>query len=226
MYKNILYNDLSFTKKRNISFSAQAQDLISKLLRKDPENRIGVGKRDAEDIKNHAWFNGLDWEQLSEKKIEPPYLPSKEEIEAYEFFDSGLEQSWELEQMNQDESIHELFSAEVSDAERFDKEKCKTAGNLGNPYEKYEDQLKYANTDDKLTRGKNLDDEQGMTDTPKLGRGSNAMENENDAKKKNPIFNISDFTYVNSMITDLSKSNNLSQTLNNNLSQTKKNKKK
>ncbi|XP_038861728.1 ribosomal protein S6 kinase alpha-4-like [Salvelinus fontinalis] len=52
-----------------------AQDLLRKLLVKDPHKRLGSGPRGAEDIKSHAFFKGLSWSDLAEKKVVSPFKP-------------------------------------------------------------------------------------------------------------------------------------------------------
>ena len=49
-------------------FSPDLKDLLSKLFVKDPNLRLGGGIRGAEDIKEHAWFNMVNWKLLYEKK--------------------------------------------------------------------------------------------------------------------------------------------------------------
>ncbi len=44
--------------------SENARDLCRKLLVKDPEKRLGSGVRDAEDIKDHPWFDVINWEAI------------------------------------------------------------------------------------------------------------------------------------------------------------------
>jgi hypothetical protein len=34
--------------------------------------RLGADKRDAEEIKEHEFFKGIDWVAVSQKKLEPP----------------------------------------------------------------------------------------------------------------------------------------------------------
>jgi len=58
------------------SLSRECQDLISRLLHKDPKLRLGSGKGDIEEIKKHPWFKSLNWDDLLEKKIDPPYKPA------------------------------------------------------------------------------------------------------------------------------------------------------
>uniref|UniRef100_A0A672NR19 non-specific serine/threonine protein kinase n=1 Tax=Sinocyclocheilus grahami TaxID=75366 RepID=A0A672NR19_SINGR len=52
-----------------------AQDLLRRLLVKDPHKRLGSGPRGAEEIKSHAFFKGLNWSDLAEKKVQSPFRP-------------------------------------------------------------------------------------------------------------------------------------------------------
>ncbi len=51
------------------------EDLISSILLIDPSKRIGCKKNGADDIKNHKWFEGVDWDAIYQKKVQPPWLP-------------------------------------------------------------------------------------------------------------------------------------------------------
>ncbi len=51
--------------------SPEIMDLIIKLLRRKPEERLGF-QNDAEDIKNHKFFDGYNWELALQKKLKPP----------------------------------------------------------------------------------------------------------------------------------------------------------
>uniref|UniRef100_A0A8C6LNK9 Ribosomal protein S6 kinase n=1 Tax=Nothobranchius furzeri TaxID=105023 RepID=A0A8C6LNK9_NOTFU len=63
-----------------------AQDLLKKLLVKDPHRRLGSGPRGAEDIKAHAFFKGLNWADLAQKKVASPFKPElKNELDVGNF---------------------------------------------------------------------------------------------------------------------------------------------
>jgi len=47
--------------------SPPARDLLERMLQKKPGNRITIPQ-----IKEHAFFGGLDWQKLYEKRIAPP----------------------------------------------------------------------------------------------------------------------------------------------------------
>ena len=51
-------------------FSENLKDLMRKLLEKDPNKRFGI--YDKNEIKNHPFFKGIDWEKLKNKEITPP----------------------------------------------------------------------------------------------------------------------------------------------------------
>uniref|UniRef100_A0AAQ4PAZ2 protein kinase C n=1 Tax=Gasterosteus aculeatus aculeatus TaxID=481459 RepID=A0AAQ4PAZ2_GASAC len=56
--------------------SPEALSLIQKLLRKNPEMRLGGGEEDASEIKRHKFFQETDWDALLAKKMKPPFLPA------------------------------------------------------------------------------------------------------------------------------------------------------
>jgi hypothetical protein len=45
------------------------------LLIKEPEMRLGSGERDADEVKSHAFFRGVNWDDLLHKRIPPPFVP-------------------------------------------------------------------------------------------------------------------------------------------------------
>jgi len=71
LFRNIVSGRLSFTP----SFSLECRDLIRSLLHKNPAKRLGNLNGGAEDVKNHPWFKGFDWDALKKRKMEVPYVP-------------------------------------------------------------------------------------------------------------------------------------------------------
>ncbi|XP_025047040.1 ribosomal protein S6 kinase alpha-5 isoform X2 [Alligator sinensis] len=55
--------------------SALAKDLIQCLLMKDPKKRLGCGPSDADEIKQHAFFQNINWSDLAAKKVPAPFKP-------------------------------------------------------------------------------------------------------------------------------------------------------
>jgi hypothetical protein len=58
-------------------FTPEAKDLITQLLVKDPEHRLGCGPEGIEEIKNHPFFSDMDWEGLMNKTVEVPRPPHR-----------------------------------------------------------------------------------------------------------------------------------------------------
>jgi len=66
MYQKIVNGELIFPQE----MSDDACDLLSQLLERDPDERLG-----ADHIKEHPWFSCIDWDLLVQKKIVPEYIP-------------------------------------------------------------------------------------------------------------------------------------------------------
>lgn len=42
------------------------------MLQKDPGRRLGSGDGDSEEIKNHPYFDGINWNDIYNRRIKPP----------------------------------------------------------------------------------------------------------------------------------------------------------
>ena len=58
--------------------SKQAVNLLSGLLVKDPQRRLGY-KRGFEEVKEHAFCKNVNWSSIEKKLVQPPLQPSLEE---------------------------------------------------------------------------------------------------------------------------------------------------
>uniref|UniRef100_A0A8D2AP67 Serine/threonine-protein kinase N2 n=1 Tax=Sciurus vulgaris TaxID=55149 RepID=A0A8D2AP67_SCIVU len=56
--------------------STEAISIMRRLLRRNPERRLGAGEKDAEDVKKHPFFRLIDWIALMDKKVKPPFVPT------------------------------------------------------------------------------------------------------------------------------------------------------
>ena len=63
----------------NTDIPDDAKDLISKILVKDPKQRIGYNSKDYSEIKNHPFFNGINFDELEYEA--PPVSEIKEILE-------------------------------------------------------------------------------------------------------------------------------------------------
>ncbi|KAH3673066.1 hypothetical protein WICMUC_003899 [Wickerhamomyces mucosus] len=69
MYQKILKDPLRFPN----GFDADAKDILIYLLARDP--KIRLGNNGAYEIKQHAFFKGIDWRRLNNKGYQPPFKP-------------------------------------------------------------------------------------------------------------------------------------------------------
>ena len=56
-------------------FSYEAEDLIRKLLRRQQATRFGNLRRGYLDVKDHEWFDSLDFDKLIARELEAPWEP-------------------------------------------------------------------------------------------------------------------------------------------------------
>jgi len=70
-YRKIIQGKFKFPK----YFSADARDLIARLLRTRPTKRLAVMKGGANNIRNHSWYKNFNWATLQEGSMEAPYMP-------------------------------------------------------------------------------------------------------------------------------------------------------
>uniref|UniRef100_A0A8C8S3K2 non-specific serine/threonine protein kinase n=1 Tax=Pelusios castaneus TaxID=367368 RepID=A0A8C8S3K2_9SAUR len=87
---------------------ADSQDLITKLLRHCPLERLGTGG--AHEVKNHSFFHNLDWNGLLRQKAE--FIPQLEAEDDTSYFDTRSERYHHLgsedEETNDEESSVEI----------------------------------------------------------------------------------------------------------------------
>jgi len=75
MYEKIIRAKLTFPS----YISREAQSLLTGLLTRDPKRRLGSGATNAEEIKQHAFFKNLNFDDLYHKRISPPFKPKTSE---------------------------------------------------------------------------------------------------------------------------------------------------
>ena len=72
--------------------SAVAKDLIQCLLMKDPKKRLGCGPHDADEIKEHPFFQKINWDDLAAKKVPARFKPViRDELDVSNFAEEFTE---------------------------------------------------------------------------------------------------------------------------------------
>ncbi|XP_052131431.1 serine/threonine-protein kinase N isoform X5 [Frankliniella occidentalis] len=56
--------------------SLESIAIMRRLLRKNPERRLGSSERDAEDVKKQAFFRHIAWDDLLLRRVKPPFVPT------------------------------------------------------------------------------------------------------------------------------------------------------
>lgn len=68
--------------------SNEARDLIRKLLKRHVPHRLGAGTDDAFSIKSHPFFRNLNWNDVVNRRMEPPFKPNIESDDDASLFDT------------------------------------------------------------------------------------------------------------------------------------------
>ncbi|TAQ86245.1 hypothetical protein B7494_g5411 [Chlorociboria aeruginascens] len=71
MYKNIAFGKVRFPRD---TLSTEGRNFVKGLLNRNPKHRLGATD-DAEELKRHAFFDDINWEDLTKKLVTPPFKP-------------------------------------------------------------------------------------------------------------------------------------------------------
>lgn len=91
VFANILERKILWPPEDQDEVSPEAKDLINRLLCLNPNDRLGFnGTKNfasgGEEIRNHVWFQGTNWEKLLEDEAQ--FVPQPENLEDTEYFDT------------------------------------------------------------------------------------------------------------------------------------------
>lgn len=86
LYKQIVETPLKFWK----LLPATTKDFISKLLMKDPNDRLGCGAQGESEIFEHPYFSGINWQKIKERSERMEFVPDKQDyVENFELSSSS-----------------------------------------------------------------------------------------------------------------------------------------
>merc|ERR1712096_67308 len=75
----ILYDNIKEAKTPKfpdyLNLSPEAKDIITRLLNKTPDERLGMGSGGTDELRKQDWFKGFDWTALAEGRMIPPMVP-------------------------------------------------------------------------------------------------------------------------------------------------------
>lgn len=84
LFELILMEEVRFPR----TITPEAKELLSGLLVKDPNKRLGGGPDDAKEIMTHPFFISVNWQDLYEKRVLPPFKPQVHSDTDTRYFDS------------------------------------------------------------------------------------------------------------------------------------------
>ena len=97
------------------------------LLQRDITNRLGCRGGGADELKEHPFFSGIDWQQVYLQKYTPPLIPPRGEVNAADAFDIGSfdeEDTKGIKLTDADQDLYKDFPMVIS--ERWQAEVAET----------------------------------------------------------------------------------------------------
>ena len=99
-------------------FSPYAKDLLKGLLNRDPKKRLGC--KGVQTIKDHPFFENINWESLERKEITPPFIPENaKDAEAFENIDQQFTSEMPQETPAEENHLNKQFKGFTYGQENF-----------------------------------------------------------------------------------------------------------
>lgn len=71
-----------------IHMARDSVSILQKLLTREPDQRLGSGPTDAQEIMSQPFFRSINWDDIYHKRVQPPFLPSIKNATDTSNFDS------------------------------------------------------------------------------------------------------------------------------------------
>ncbi|KAL3869847.1 hypothetical protein ACJMK2_042478 [Sinanodonta woodiana] len=120
LFSQVINEEIQWPEEEEWKVRDDAKDLIAQLLQHNPLNRLGTGG--AHEVKEHVYFEGLDWEGLLRQKAE--FVPHLEDEEDTSYFDMRSERynhDLDTEDTDADDADDVLFHSFSSCSPRYSK---------------------------------------------------------------------------------------------------------
>lgn len=84
LFAHTVNDDIEWPDTEDWSIAPDAKDLITMLLQQNPRDRLGIGG--AHEVKEHVYFDAVDWNSLLRQKAE--FVPQLSNDDDTSYFDS------------------------------------------------------------------------------------------------------------------------------------------
>ncbi|KAM7051006.1 G protein-coupled receptor kinase 3 isoform 2-T2 [Molossus nigricans] len=109
------------------TFSPELKSLLEGLLQREVSKRLGCRGGGAQEVREHGFFKGIDWQHVYLQKYPPPLIPPRGEVNAADAFDIGSfdeEDTKGIKLLDCDQELYKNFPLVVS--ERWQQEVVET----------------------------------------------------------------------------------------------------
>ena len=113
MYEELITSDQDIIVPTNAS--KEMVDLLCGLLEKDPSKRLGCKGRGSEELKYLPFFRTVNWEDVLNKKVRPPFHPPRGEVNAADIEMRDLFETSGVKLKEEDQNMYKGFNLVVSD---------------------------------------------------------------------------------------------------------------
>jgi len=90
-----------------------AKDLIEKLFVSNPKKRLGYNSSD--EVKNHPFFKGIDFDKVLNKEYKPPFIPELESDTDLKYFDENFIGIIDAEEKEKEENKGKNYNEEIKE---------------------------------------------------------------------------------------------------------------
>ncbi|XP_054568604.1 beta-adrenergic receptor kinase 2 isoform X2 [Eptesicus fuscus] len=109
------------------TFSPELKALLEGLLQREVSKRLGCHGGGSQEVKEHSFFRGIDWQHVYLQKYPPPLIPPRGEVNAADAFDIGSfdeEDTRGIKLLDCDQELYKNFPLVIS--ERWQQEVVET----------------------------------------------------------------------------------------------------
>ncbi|KAI1721220.1 protein kinase domain-containing protein [Ditylenchus destructor] len=114
-------------------FSPVCRDILEGLLKREVHERLGCRGKSAEEVKDHPFFRGVDWQVVYLRRMPPPLIPPRGEVNAADAFDIGNFDDDEVKGVKLTDADSELYkNFNITISERWQTEISETVFDVVN----------------------------------------------------------------------------------------------